>query len=314
MQAPYIEATYGNSELVQGFCRSCCVKGGLTALRHTVDSLSIHYDRITAVHTSEGATIRCGALAATASWMHPFLREQLLHTQLPDNLTAMTAGIVEPCSDSGDNLPRDPPDLSCEHEAPVNSSSTRQDDAVGGGRVSQRRTIARAICLANGPIILAAHNSQLVFPPGACGNPNTVFVWQCDPALHVCPAGRVLVHLATQGGERTAREDLQCCLEALVQTPEQRAKEDSTDSCPTRGLQGTDVPSTTSPSTMISSEHSQATATVGPCLEDEKAAQTIQPAAEPPLSADKPSPKLSNSRPQACVACYFNQVRVFLMR
>ena len=69
------------------------------------------------------------------------------------------------------------------------------------GDSTKRGSVARAVCVAAGPLRNTAGTVVAFLPPGTVGNGQVIRVQQFDASTKMCPAGKHLIHLSTQGDD-----------------------------------------------------------------------------------------------------------------
>lgn len=77
-----------------------------------------------------------------------------------------------------------------------------------------KKLVSRCICITNSSLIKDKQNILVVIPPNALKNTYSVRILQFSSEMFVCPKGKYLVHLTTQGS-KTAREDLETIIFSL---------------------------------------------------------------------------------------------------
>ena len=178
----YLSCMYGLSELPQGFCRLCAVRGGVYMLNTGPLNLELDDEgtSVVALHgPCDGKRITCGSIVL-----------------------------------NGDSRI-----LAAPHAAAVGVETDRAQAATGGG---SNGGVARCVCLLDGPLLAAAGESTaqasqsltILFPPlaaggddsssgGGAGGPSsrrdsTVFVLQMGYEAGACPKGQAVLHLSAQ--------------------------------------------------------------------------------------------------------------------
>jgi GDP dissociation inhibitor len=201
-QAPYIECTYGSSEVAQGFVRACCVHGGLVALQQQPSFVLLDAERnAAAVSFSDGRTVRLKKLLLSDGLLGSGARVALARSA--DNSPACPAGpLPATCADAN------------EHSGLFANTG----DAASGLASPAQPLLAvmRGIVVLDRPLLGQAENVRLVVPPGVCGNPASVNIWHCSSGLRMCPPGQVIMHLSTPLTSDVKDGGLRACVNALT--------------------------------------------------------------------------------------------------
>jgi len=168
----FIAPLYGTSELVQGFCRSCAVHGGVYMLRTTMESI-----RYGGSPSSNNGIMVSGTILTQGA------------QESNDKDTATHSTTV--------HFP-----ISCKHVVvPQDAMLLPPDDDETGRANSTTTKILRRTCVIRGTLILPnqQQRSIAIIPPLTQGISNTdaIFILILDASLNLCPVGYTVLHLST---------------------------------------------------------------------------------------------------------------------
>jgi hypothetical protein len=165
----FIAPLYGTSELVQGFCRSCAVHGGVYMLRTTMESI-----------------LYCGSPRSNndITVSGAMLYQEAQERNDEDSATPPSTVNV-PVSCKQVVVPQDAMLLPC-YDEPKNIVTTK---------------ILRRTCVVRGTLQLPSQQQRsiAIIPPLTQGisNANAIFILIVDASLNLCPVGYTVLHLST---------------------------------------------------------------------------------------------------------------------
>jgi RAB protein geranylgeranyltransferase component A len=166
----FIAPLYGISELVQGFCRSCAVHGGVYMLRTTMESI-----RYGGSPSSNNSIMVSGTILTQGA-----------EESIDKDATAHPAVVQFPISCKHVVVPQDAMLLPYDDETSANSTTTK---------------ILRRTCVIRGTLQLPyqQQRSIAIIPPLTQGisNSNAIFILILDASLNLCPVGYTVLHLST---------------------------------------------------------------------------------------------------------------------